>query len=103
MTETRFGDAAKQWISDTVASAKSLIPAYITAKSQNAIDFCWLVEVISRNGNQRLTITLSVRRRHELFLLWDLRNLAPFYQYLPNTCVSGGGMLPVVLAQRTQR
>ena len=53
--ETGFGDTEKQWVSDTVVSAKSLIPAYIIAESKNLIEFCWLVEMTSRNGNQRLT------------------------------------------------
>lgn len=65
--ETSFGDIGKQWILDTTASVESLIPAYIIAESKNLIEFCWLVEMISKNGNQRLRITFWVRRRPEVF------------------------------------
>lgn len=35
--ETGFDDTEKQWISDTAASVRSLIPAYIIVKSKNRI------------------------------------------------------------------
>lgn len=50
-------------VSDTVAPAKSLIPADIIAESKNLIEFCWRVEMISRNRNQRLRMSFCVRRR----------------------------------------
>lgn len=76
--ETGFCDTGKQWLSDTMVSAKSSIPAYVIAESKNLIEFCRLLEMISKYRNQKLQIHfLSYGEARNSFLCRTGRKTPP--------------------------
>lgn len=68
-------------LSDAMVSAESSIPAYVIAKSENLLEFRWLVEMVSKHRKQRLRIYfLSKEEARNFFFVGLAEKHAPFLQ-----------------------